>query len=192
MSFFFPFCKLQMSRLQPSKHEKETLEKLSDSATELKPRRKRKRPGGPNPLSVLKSKRKKDDKHSAGDVTKVESCIFVFIYLFFSGAHFLSCNSSLAQSRPQFWKYSSSRCAIEFSLRIKLFLYMYNWSSELLELFGNLVPSFLFDLYWLTLRWFLVYQWRFQIPLHLLSATFLQTSPLYRKLHEWLLFSQLI
>ena len=64
-----------MSRLQPSKHERETLEKLSDSTAELKPRRKRKRPGGPNPLSVLKSKRKKDGKHSAGDDIKVESCL---------------------------------------------------------------------------------------------------------------------
>lgn len=62
--------KVQMSRLQPSQHEKETLEKLSDPTTELKPRRKRKRPGGPNPLSVLKSKRKKDDKHTAGDDSK--------------------------------------------------------------------------------------------------------------------------
>lgn len=60
-----------MSRLQPSQHEKETLEKLSDPTTELKPRRKRKRPGGPNPLSVLKSKRKKDHKHTAGDDSKV-------------------------------------------------------------------------------------------------------------------------
>ena len=71
-----------MSRLQPSEHEKETLEKLSDPATELKPRRKRKRPGGPNPLSVLKSKRKKNDKHTAGDDTKVAPV-----------THFLSCNS---------------------------------------------------------------------------------------------------
>ena len=71
-----------MSRLQPSKHEKETLEKLSDSATELKPRRKRKRPGGPNPLSVLKSKRKKDDKHSASDDAKVEACLVVVFFLF--------------------------------------------------------------------------------------------------------------
>lgn len=60
-----------MSRLQPSQHEKETFEKLSDPTTELKPRRKRKRPGGPNPLSVLKSKRKKDHKHTAGDDSKV-------------------------------------------------------------------------------------------------------------------------
>ena len=60
-----------MARLQPSEHEKETLEKLSDPATELKPRRKRKRPGGPNPLSVLKSKRKKNGKPTAVDDTKV-------------------------------------------------------------------------------------------------------------------------
>lgn len=88
MSFFFLFFKVQISRLQPSKHEKETLEKLSDSATELKPRRKRKRPGGPNPLSMLKSKRKKDDKQAAGDDSKVESC------LVFLGTHSLQrCNS---------------------------------------------------------------------------------------------------
>ncbi|KAJ7379442.1 Small subunit processome component [Desmophyllum pertusum] len=61
--------KVQMSRLQPSTHEKETLEKLSDATTELK-RRKRKRPGGPNPLSMLKSKRKRDDKHKTADDTK--------------------------------------------------------------------------------------------------------------------------
>lgn len=82
-SFFLSYFKVEMSRLQPSKHEKETLEKLSDSTTELKPRRKRKRPGGPNPLSVLKSKRKKDDKHSASDDTKVESCLDFFCFLFF-------------------------------------------------------------------------------------------------------------
>ena len=68
-----------MSRLQPSKHEKETLDKLSDSTTELNPRRKRKRPRGPNPLSMLKSKKKKEDKHSTGDATKVESCLFIII-----------------------------------------------------------------------------------------------------------------
>ena len=68
-----------MSRLQPSKHEKETLEKLSDPTTELKPRRKRKRPGGPNPLSVLKSKRKKNDKHTAGDDTKVVQLLIFLV-----------------------------------------------------------------------------------------------------------------
>jgi len=72
-----------MSRLQPSKHEKETLEKLSDSTTELKPRRKRKRAGGPNPLSVLKSKRKKDDRRSTGDDTKVESFSLNLLLLLF-------------------------------------------------------------------------------------------------------------
>lgn len=72
LHFSFSF-KVQISRLQPAEHEKETLEKLSDSTAEGKPRRKRKRPGGPNPLSVLKSKRKKGDKHSAVDDTKVES-----------------------------------------------------------------------------------------------------------------------
>lgn len=62
--------KVQISRLEPSKHEKETIEKLSDSTADLKPQRKRKRPGGPNPLSVKKSKRKKDDKHKRDDDSK--------------------------------------------------------------------------------------------------------------------------
>jgi len=62
--------KVQISRLEPSKHEKETLEKLSDSTTELKPRRKRKRVGGPNPLSVMKSKKRKDDIQKATGDTK--------------------------------------------------------------------------------------------------------------------------
>ena len=70
-----------MSRLQPSEHEKETLEKLSDPAKELKPRRKRKRPGGPNPLSVLKSKRKKNDKHTAGDDTKVVQLLIFLVVI---------------------------------------------------------------------------------------------------------------
>ncbi|CAH3164681.1 unnamed protein product [Porites lobata] len=62
--------KVQISRLEPSKHEKETLEKLSETSTELKPRRKRKRPGGPNPLSVLKSKKRKYDRHSGSEDIK--------------------------------------------------------------------------------------------------------------------------
>ena len=70
-SVSFCFLKVQISRLEPSKHEKETIEKLSDSTADLKPRRKRKRPGGPNPLSVKKSKRKKDDKHKSDDDSKV-------------------------------------------------------------------------------------------------------------------------
>jgi len=65
------FPQVQISRLEPSKHEKETLEKLSDSTTELKPRRKRKRVGGPNPLSVMKSKKRKDDIQKATGDTKV-------------------------------------------------------------------------------------------------------------------------
>ncbi|XP_073229741.1 rRNA-processing protein UTP23 homolog [Porites lutea] len=62
--------KVQISRLEPSKHEKETLEKLSETSTELKPRRKGKRPGGPNPLSVLKSKKRKDDRHKGPEDIK--------------------------------------------------------------------------------------------------------------------------
>jgi len=65
------FPQVQISRLEPSKHEKETLEKLSDSTTELKPRRKRKRVGGPNPLSVMKSKKRKDGIQKATGDTKV-------------------------------------------------------------------------------------------------------------------------
>lgn len=56
---------VQISRLQPSAHEKETLDQLNDTTTDVQPRRKRKRPGGPNPLSMLKSKKRK-----TGDDTK--------------------------------------------------------------------------------------------------------------------------
>lgn len=66
--------KVQISRLQPSAHEKETLVRLKDSATDAQPKRKRKRPGGPNPLSMLKSKKRK-----TGDETKVgiPSCLLL-------------------------------------------------------------------------------------------------------------------
>lgn len=56
---------VQISRLQPSAHEKETLDQLNDTTTDVQPRRKRKRPGGPNPLSMLKGKKRK-----TGDDTK--------------------------------------------------------------------------------------------------------------------------
>lgn len=62
--------KVQISRLEPATHERETLEKLSGDV-EIKPRRKRKRPGGPNPLSVLKSKKRKVDSHKSANDTKV-------------------------------------------------------------------------------------------------------------------------
>lgn len=64
--------KVQISRLEPATHERETLEKLSGDV-EIKPRRKRKRPGGPNPLSVLKSKKRKVDSHKSANDTKVRS-----------------------------------------------------------------------------------------------------------------------
>ncbi|KAK3746608.1 hypothetical protein QZH41_014515 [Actinostola sp. cb2023] len=74
---------VQDSRINPTTHEKVQIDKLKGTLpeSEQKGRRKRKRLGGPNPLSVMKKKRKTDTKISSSKEKVILSdSLSVFMY----------------------------------------------------------------------------------------------------------------